>query len=49
MTPATAARTPTDLERQLRGWRLATAEITYRLPDHPAGDNVKRATAGTEL
>ncbi|MGE3295224.1 MAG: Usg family protein [Geminicoccaceae bacterium] len=36
MTPATAARTPTDLERQLGGWRLATAEITYRLPDHPA-------------
>jgi uncharacterized protein Usg len=24
------------LERQLRGWRLATAEITYRLPDHPS-------------
>jgi uncharacterized protein Usg len=23
------------LELQLRGWRLATAEITYRLPDHP--------------
>ena len=35
-TGATAARAPTDLERQLRGWRLATAEITYRLPDHPA-------------
>ena len=31
-----AARTSADLERQLRGWRLATAEITYRLPDHPA-------------
>ena len=25
-----------DLERQLRGWRLATAEITCRLPGHPS-------------
>jgi uncharacterized protein Usg len=24
------------LERQLKGYRLATAEITYRLPDHPS-------------
>jgi uncharacterized protein Usg len=24
------------LELQLRGYRLATAEITYRLPDHPS-------------
>ena len=24
------------LEHRLRGWRLATAEITYRLPDHPS-------------
>ena len=24
-----------DLERQLLGYRLTTAEITYRLPDHP--------------
>ncbi len=24
-----------DLERQLRGYRLATAEIIYGLPDHP--------------
>jgi uncharacterized protein Usg len=23
-------------ELQLRGYRLTTAEITYRLPDHPA-------------
>lgn len=26
----------TDLERQLMGWRLTTAEIIYRLPDHPS-------------
>ncbi len=26
----------TDLERQLMGWRLTTAEIVYRLPDHPS-------------
>ena len=25
-----------DLEHQLRGYRLTTAEILYRLPDHPA-------------
>ena len=25
-----------ELERQLRGYRLTTAEITYRMPDHPA-------------
>lgn len=25
-----------DLGRQLLGYRLTTAEITYRLPDHPA-------------
>ncbi len=25
-----------DLRRQLRGDRLATAEILYRLPDHPS-------------
>ena len=25
-----------DLLRQLAGWRLTTAEILYRLPDHPA-------------
>ena len=24
------------LKRQLQGYRLATAEILYRLPDHPA-------------
>ena len=24
------------LARRLRGWRLITAEITYRLPDHPS-------------
>ena len=24
------------VELQLRGYRLATAEITYRLPDHPS-------------
>ena len=29
-------RAPTDFGRQLRGWRLATAEITYRLPHRPA-------------
>jgi uncharacterized protein Usg len=26
----------TMLLRQLRGWRLTTAEILYHLPDHPA-------------
>lgn len=25
----------TDLERQLQGYRLTTAEILYHLPDHP--------------
>jgi uncharacterized protein Usg len=30
----TLAMTP--LERQLRGWRLTTAEILYRMPDHPS-------------
>lgn len=25
----------TDLERQLTGYRLTTAEILYRMPDHP--------------
>jgi uncharacterized protein Usg len=25
----------TALERQLRGWRLTTAEILYHMPDHP--------------
>jgi len=24
-----------NLEMQLRGWRLTTAEILYHLPDHP--------------
>jgi len=24
------------LERQLQGYRLTTAEITYHMPDHPA-------------
>lgn len=24
-----------ELEPQLRGYRLTTAEITYRIPDHP--------------
>ncbi len=26
---------PSDLERQLMGYRLATAEIIYGMPDHP--------------
>ena len=26
---------PSDLALQLRGWRLATAEVLYYLPDHP--------------
>lgn len=25
----------TELSRQLDGWRLTTAEILYRMPDHP--------------
>src|SRR5579859_54225 len=28
-------RTVTNLEAQLRGYRLTTAEIIYHLPDHP--------------
>lgn len=28
--------TETPIERQLRGYRLTTAEILYHLPDHPA-------------
>jgi uncharacterized protein Usg len=28
--------TPTHLQQQLAGYRLTTAEILYRLPDHPA-------------
>ena len=35
-TPHTPTGPKGDLELQLRGWRLATAEITYRLPDHPS-------------
>jgi uncharacterized protein Usg len=26
----------TEIERQLRGYRLTTAELLYHLPDHPA-------------
>lgn len=26
---------PTDMELRLRGWRLATAEVLYYMPDHP--------------
>ena len=26
---------PTSLELQLKGYRLTTAEIVYRMPDHP--------------
>lgn len=29
-------RTQTQIERQLHGYRLTTAEILYHLPDHPA-------------
>lgn len=29
------ARSGLDLEHQLKGYRLTTAEILYRLPDHP--------------
>lgn len=25
-----------DLELRLRGWRLATAEVLYYMPDHPS-------------
>jgi len=28
--------TPTHPQQQLNGYRLTTAEILYRLPDHPA-------------
>jgi uncharacterized protein Usg len=28
-------QTPSAIERQLMGYRLTTAEILYRLPDHP--------------
>ena len=27
--------TPTEMELQLQGWRLTTAEILYYMPDHP--------------
>jgi uncharacterized protein Usg len=27
---------PTTYELQMQGYRLTTAEITYRLPDHPS-------------
>ena len=30
------ARATDGLELRLRRWRLTTAEITYRLPDHPS-------------
>lgn len=33
LLPVRQEQTP--LEQQLRGYRLATAEITYHLPDHP--------------
>lgn len=29
-------RTQTQIERQLYGYRLTTAEILYHMPDHPA-------------
>ena len=29
------AKSGLDLENQLKGYRLTTAEILYRLPDHP--------------
>ena len=35
-TPAAPLAEAGDLAHRLQGWRLATAEITYRLPDHPA-------------
>lgn len=28
--------TPDELTLRLRGWRLATAEVLYYMPDHPA-------------
>ena len=38
MTSTHEERRPseTPIELQLKGYRLATAEITYRLPDHPS-------------
>ncbi len=35
LAPSPPVKTPA-LELQLRGYRLATAEITYHLPDHPS-------------
>ncbi len=32
----TLGEAPTDFQLRLRGYRLTTAEITYRLPDYPA-------------
>ena len=34
LRPETESRS--DLEKQLEGYRLTTAEILYHLPDHPA-------------
>jgi uncharacterized protein Usg len=31
-----AGKEPSPLELQLRGYRIATAEILYRMPDHPS-------------
>lgn len=31
----TTIQRPSELERQLNDYRLTTAEILYRLPDHP--------------
>lgn len=31
-----AGKGPSPLELQLRGYRIATAEILYRMPDHPS-------------
>ena len=36
MTTGGGETAPMALARRLRGWRLITAEITYRLPDHPS-------------
>ena len=30
-----AERTPSEIRQQLEGYRITTAEILYRLPDHP--------------
>jgi uncharacterized protein Usg len=35
-TPMIDTPPETDLARQLRGYRLTTAEIVYRRPDHPS-------------